>query len=750
MAKKLFLKMMIAFSVGLGGVLTIPIVLAESTNILEEIVVTARKRQENLQDVGLSMSALSRTELENLFARDIQDLASMSPNLIVDDTAQGPGGVAAIYIRGVGVADVEKNFDPAVGVVLDGVFIGANAGSLLRSFDLERVEVLRGPQGTLFGRNTIGGLINIERSKPTGEFGGKFRIGVGDYETQYMDGIVNFGITDNLAAKLSVAVRDQQEGYYKNLSTSKDSGQNDYQSYGVNLLFDANEDLQFEYTYQKEETDQDTPPLLNTGQSHHLFCTAFGYCSPSADKPITGDRLTVTQHGQRPPTPPAGVAINASLPGDAIDIPLDASFDAETHIVEARWTVSDNLQLDYIFGSWETEETIISDWDGTPEFLFHTSRPADYEQRSHEIRLTYDNQEAFNFVVGAYFWESEYEIPLRSWVGFVVPGVILDLFQNTKQKTDSTAFFFEGDYAFNDAWTMTLGGRYTKDEKESQQSGVINTGPNHPDETWSEFTPKLGLRYRFNEDVMFFATYSEGYRSGGFNGRVNSLEEARQPYDPETIDNFEVGFKSEWLGNRLRLNGTIFIMDYQDKQEELQLPSDTGTGQKTIVINTAEATLQGIELELQAYVTDGLSVRANIGLLDSEYDKFSFVDGISGEIVDFSNLDFRRAPKLTGSLDATYRWQVGNGTAWVRGAYHFLGDHYVNFSNVAELENDDQHLLDASINYAVNGFQFSLYGRNLSDEDGYSHGYDVAGLWSYASTRAPRTWGLEVSYDLGY
>ena len=165
----------------------------QSTVQLEEIVVTARKRKENLQDVGLSVSALSQTEISRTFARDIKDLANMSPNIIIDDTSQGPGGNAAIYIRGIGVADVEKNFDPAVGVSIDGLFIGSNSGAILRSIDLESIEVLRGPQGTLFGRNTIGGTINVQRTQPTGELGGKVRVGMGDYDTRYIDGIVNLG-----------------------------------------------------------------------------------------------------------------------------------------------------------------------------------------------------------------------------------------------------------------------------------------------------------------------------------------------------------------------------------------------------------------------------------------------------------------------------------------------------------------------------------------------------------------------------
>ena len=236
-----------------------PVVLAQD-GVLEEVVVTSRKRTENLQDVGFAVSALTKSEIEGQFARDITDLANISPNIVIDDTAQGPGGVAAIFIRGIGVADVEKNFDPAVAVVVDNMFIGSNAGSLLRSIDIEGMEVLRGPQGTLFGRNTIGGAINITRSRPTGELGGKVRVGYEKYDTYYADGIVNFGVGENLAVKLSAAKRDQQEGFYDNDFVGRDVGRNDYQSLGLNALWMPTDSLEIEYTGQFEETDQDTPP----------------------------------------------------------------------------------------------------------------------------------------------------------------------------------------------------------------------------------------------------------------------------------------------------------------------------------------------------------------------------------------------------------------------------------------------------------------------------------------------------------
>ncbi|MGI9287787.1 MAG: TonB-dependent receptor, partial [Pseudomonadales bacterium] len=599
MSNRQWVSIGVALSVGAGVAFTAPEVIAQGGYELEEVVVTARKRKENLQNVGLSVSALSKTEIARSFARDIKDLARMSPNLIIDDTSQGPGGNAAIYIRGIGVADVEKNFEPAVGVTLDGLFIGANSGAILRSIDLASVEVLRGPQGTLFGRNTIGGTINVERTRPTGELGGKIRAGYGDYDTYYLDGVVNFGVTDNLAVKLSAAKNEQQEGYFTNTNTGDDNGQVDYQSYGINLLFNASESLEFEYTYQDEETDQDTPPLLNAAQPDTLFCDSFGLCAESVSTPSSGDRFDVNTQFFLPTTASSSPDEIVTSPiADLVPTDPDATFDAETHIFETRWVINENLQLNYIYGSFETEETIVSNWTAEAVMLFGTDRPAEYEQESHELRLTYDAGDALKFVVGGYVWESEYDIRLRSWITFSVPDTVLDIPQNTHQETDSVALFFEGDYALNDTWSLTLGGRYTEDEKESQQTGNLSTAPNHPSETWDEFTPKVGVRYQMNDDAMLYATYSKGYRSGGFNGRVDEQDSARIPYDPEIVDSYELGFKSEWPDKGLRLNGTIFYMDYQDKQEEIGLPSDGATGQRITVFNAADATMQGVELEL--------------------------------------------------------------------------------------------------------------------------------------------------------
>jgi len=716
---------------------------------LEEITVTARKREEALQDVAMSVSAMGQQEIETAFAVDVRDLIYISPNTVIDDTNQGPGGVAAAYIRGIGVSEVEKNFDPAVGVVIDGIFRGTMTGSIERAIDLERMEVARGPQGTLFGRNTIGGVIIMERSKPTMTFGGKVRASYGNYDTSVVDGIINFGNGDTFGVKLSGAYRNQDEGYYTNLVTGRDDGQFKYTSGGINVLWAPTPGLEIEWTYLTERTDQDSPPLLNVGQPGQLFCDGWGWCSPDLRTPVSLDRYAVlTAYGENVTNPFPGVPFDPPGYNEPHGFE-DSTFDADTNQLELRWDINENYRLDYIGGKWETEETAVNDWDGVPEIFFHTDRPAEYEQMTHELRLTYDAGGKLAYTVGGYYWDSDYEIRLRSYIGFVIPGLVLDLPQTTKQSTKSKALFFEGDYAFNESWTLTLGGRWTEDKKTTDQSGVTTGAASAK---WDEFTPKVALKYNINDASMIYGLYSNGYRAGGFNGRVDSVETATIPYDPETVDNFELGYRSEWMENRVIFNVTGFYMDYQDKQEEIQQPSETsGTGQVTRVVNAADATIKGAEFELMWLAAEGFTIRANLGLLDASYDNFLVNTGTSDDPVftDFSDLDFRRAPDTTFSIVGNYKWQVGAGDMMIQAGWRYLGSHEVDFANKPELHNESQNLIDASITYNYKDWYFSAFGRNLGEEDGYQIGFDVAGLWSYAAPRAPRTYGLEVGFRFG-
>jgi iron complex outermembrane receptor protein len=694
---------------------------------LDMIVVTARKRTENLQDVSASVTALSQAELARRFDSDVRDFANASPNVIIDDTQQGPGGVAATTIRGIGVADVEKSVDPAVGVVLDEIYLGTSSGNLVKAIDIDRVEVLRGPQGTLFGRNAIGGVINLARSRPTNELTGKFRATYANYDTLEAEGLVSFPLTEWAAVKFTGAYR-QTDGYIFNEVYDQDGQRSDFSALGVQLLLNPTPNLELSFSFDDQNTRQDPPQLHNLAKPSDLFCAVYGQCRVDLTTPQSGDRYVSVSNGP---------------------LEKNAFFDMNLGIARATYDLGSDLEVNYIYGRMETDEGITQDFDGTPLTLYDTDRPATYHQDTHELRLSKGGAGPLTFVVGGYYWDSAYTIDLVSYIGFAIPNTILAIPQTVRQTTKSYAAFFEGDYKISDRLTVTLGGRYTHDKK---TSGVTDYGfgPNdnldNPEEaSWSKFTPRATLSFDVSDDVMVYGLYSQGYRSGGYTGRPTSENTAKTPYNPETVDNFELGFKSEFADRRVRLNASAFFMKYKDKQEDVDVPALTGTGRENRTINASSAELKGVEIELTARPMDGLTFNANLGYLDAKYKEFIADTNNDGILDDNSDLALRRAPKWNWTLGATYELPVGPGEFWISGDVHYIGAHEISFLNNPSLRNDGQYLINGSLNYQINNTQISVFGRNLANEDGWTIGYDVQGLWSYGAARPPRTYGVVVT-----
>jgi iron complex outermembrane recepter protein len=701
---------------------------------LEEIVVTARKREENLQDVSSSISALGASELARRFDSDVRDFANSSPNVIIDDTQQGPGGVAATTIRGIGVADVEKSVDPAVGVVLDDIYLGTSSGNLVKAIDIDRVEVLRGPQGTLFGRNAIGGVINLGRSRPTKEFTGKFRGTYANHNSLDLEGLVSFGLGDVAAVKLTAAHR-RTDGYFFNRTLNQDAQRSHFSAIGAQLLLTPMEKLEISLSYDHQHTRQDPPQLQNLAKPTDAFCGLFGQCRVS---------LTVPQSGNR----------YVSL-GDG-PLSKNAFFDMDLAIGKVKWSFDDTMDLQYIFGHLKTDEEITQDFDSTPLTLYHTDRPAKYKQSTHELRLSKGGDGPLTFVVGAYFWDSKYKIDLISYIGFideffgtVPPGTVLAIPQTVRQTNKSYAGFFEADYRFTDKLKLTIGGRYTKDKKSSGVTDLgfgPNNNLNNPERAdWSKFTPKVSLGYNVSDDVLLYGLFSRGYRTGGFTGRPTSENTAKTPYNPETVDNFELGFKSQFLENRVRLNAAAFLMKYKDKQEDVDVPQPSGTGRENRTINASKAEIKGLEFDVTAIISDNFSMSGNLGYLDAKYKKFLADTNNDGVIDDNTNLKLRRAPKWNYTVSARYEQELGQGSGWVQADLHFIGAHEITFLNNPALRNPGQYLMDASVNYKLENTQISIFGKNLFKEDGWTIGYDIQGLWSYGTPRPPRVWGVAIT-----
>lgn len=717
--------------------------MAAQSGGLEEIVVTARKRTERLQDVASSVSALSSAELDRRFDSDVRDFASASPNVIIDDTQQGPGGVAAVYIRGIGVADVEKSVDPAVGVVYDDIYLGQSSGSLLKAIDIDRVEVLRGPQGTLFGRNATGGVINLARSRPSQELKGKARLTYGRFDTMMAEGVISGGLTDTVAVKVSGAV-ERSDGYIFNRTQDQKGQRSKFWALGGQVLFTPTDRLEFSVSYDHQETKQDPSQLLAVNRDTDLFCVAYGQCSAEAGEPTSGNRYVSLGDG------PLG---------------YNAFFDLDMAIGKAKYDLNDEMSVMYILGHVRTSEGATQDWDASPLPLYHTDRPAKWKQTTHEVRLTRGGGGPLSFVLGAYLWDSDYTINLKNYVGFAgVP--LLTSAQDVKQTTQSWALFGEADYRVTSRLKLSVGGRYTRDKKTSivndlpiflygtfeeanpilQLPGFISMSE-PVKKSWAKFTPKISVSYDITPDKMLYALYSRGYRGGGFNGRPATIGAATIPYEPETLDNFELGFKTEWLARTLRVNGSIFLMKYKDMQQDLDVPAPgTSTGRENRTINAASAELKGVELEMLVRPIRNLTIHGNLGYLDAKYKDFVGDIYSTGTPIDASFLNIRRAPKWTWDLGATYEVTVGaNSSLWATGAVHYIGKHDVSFLNNPNLRNDGQYIVDASLNYRRNETTLSLFGKNLANEQGYTVGYDVQGVWSYAAPRPRRTWGIALS-----
>lgn len=702
---------------------------------LEEIVVTARKRAENLQDVSTSVSALSAGELATRFDSDVRDFANSAPNVLIDDTQQGPGGVASATIRGIGVADVEKAIDPTVGVVLDDIYFGTSSGGLIKAIDIDRVEVLRGPQGTLFGRNAIAGVINLSRSRPTQELSGKVRATYANYDSLDLEGVVSFGLTDWAAIKFTGAYKTT-DGYIYNTFFNQDGQRSDFSALGVQLLLTPAPGLELSFSFDDQNTRQDPPQLSNLAQATsllgsppiarpNLFCAVLLQCSPALGVTQQGDRYESISNG------PLG---------------KNAFFDSNLIIAKARYDLSPDLELQYIYGRYMTDEGITQDFDATPLTLFHTDRPARYRQDTHELRLTKGGGGPINFVAGLYYWNSAYRIDLVSYIGFVVPNTVLVIPQTVRQTNKSYAAFFDVDYKFSEQFKLTLGGRYTRDEKTQAVRDLgFDFYANPINDSWEKFTPKVALSFKPNEDVLLYGLWSRGYRTGGFTGRPATENAARTPYDPETVDNFEGGIKSEFLDRRLRVNAAVFHLKYDDKQEEFSVPAPVGTGQETRILNAANATVTGVELDVTAVPVDGLTISGNLGYLDAKYkDFFADVDS-DGIATDNTGLKFRRAPKWNWTIGVNYELPAGPGTVLLNGNWHYLGKHEMTFLNNPALANDGQHLVDLSASYKINNTMVSAFVRNLLKEDGWTIGFDIQGLWSYGAPRPPRTYGIAVT-----
>lgn len=746
---KLICKSLGMIALASGASIATP-VYGEGNRVLEEVMVTARKRSESIQDVPVAVSAIAGDDVKNAFTLDTTSLAQFAPNVVMDTIEAGTPAGGGFSIRGISYQDVEKAFDPTVLVAVDGVPLATGTGQVFDLLDIERIEVLRGPQGTLFGKNVVGGLINIHREKPrTDEVSGKVRARVGTYGKQDLEVLYNYGEED-WAVKLTAASLNQSKGYTKN-SISGDMGKKDTSRAGVHWLFDASDrvTLQAQYNYTNMEGIAAATIATSTDNAD-VFCGMYqsnGYqCGGNF-----GDTVRPVGEGSDRRRSYADYRGGVAL---------------ETH--QAIWQIdselNDALTLTYVGGWLTSDDEYKADFDGTAATLYHVNRYGDYNQVTHEIRISSDAGENLLWQAGVFSANSDASSNQLSQV-FSTTWTPLE---ETETSSESHSVFFEGDYALLESkLTLTAGTRFITETKRMDRdvsdpaTGVYSVGPNAGGErTDNDWIYRLGARYQFNEDLMVYLTNSTGFRSGGFSPRASTQASLSEGFGPETLTNWEAGIKSTLWEGRLKLNATVFHMIYEDMQTEVSLPApNVATGNELAIRNIGEAEFDGAELEFDLLLTDWWRFSGNIGLLDAKYTEFVadiYGDGI---VADESDLNIRRAPELTYSVQNILDWSVAGGLVSWRVSYSWRDDYESTLTNHPGTQIESFGLVDSSLTFERDQWRVSLFGRNLNDDDSYSHDYVVTpnrpqqgvnnpgSLWKFATVRSPRELGLEVAYS---
>ncbi|MEH6590692.1 MAG: TonB-dependent receptor [Halioglobus sp.] len=735
-----------------------PVVVAQDSAMLEEIIVTARKMYEPLQTVPVAVSAFTGETIDNLVMRDIREMEGFIPNLVIDSVSVSPAG-ASIYIRGVGTQEVERSFDPAVGVIVDGVPLSFVNGSMANTFDYSSIEVLRGPQGTLFGRNTTGGVININRTTPTGELGLKYELTGGNDDRVDFNGVLNFPIiSEKLAGKLGYAT--QQDGGLRE-NDGERVGDADNEEITATLLWTPADSFEALFTYVNYEDKNDGVLLQNI--------TSLNLDNPVNPAPEVPCVLPEVVFGQ--------------TCGDDVDDleeftqdwynPID--FQSDSYSLSMNWETSIGT-ITSITGYQEVDEEVKTDFDGTSLNFFHANRLQQSEQTSTELRFASNEEvsENIDFVVGLFWLEDEYQLEQRTSIG-AFGGPADAVFQNpfADHQRETWSVFGEVHFALGEKWNLTLGGRYTDEEKELTSEGSVGgaafagflpdggddlyvfgtpifipTSAAYGKEDWQEFTPKVGVDYSVNDDVMTYLSYSEGFRSGGFNGRNNEPDNIG-PFDPEFVENYELGMKGDFADNTVRLNLAAFYLDYSDKQEEVIEPDDFG-GSNTVVRNASTVNSMGVEAEFTWVANQNFQLNASLGWLDSEYD--DFVADITGDgiVTDNSDLELRRAPEWNGSVNGIYTVQLGPGSLTAFLGYRYTDEYWVEIRNDARGLIEDRGVWDATVSYEWGWsddrvVKITAFGRDLTDEVGNNSAVIIPGTIAFGAIAGGTEYGLQIS-----
>ncbi|MCF6215450.1 MAG: TonB-dependent receptor [Emcibacter sp.] len=694
---------------------------------IDEVVVTSLRRRSNMQKVPVAVTVIKPPFIREARIHDIEDVGTRVPGLTVSSFSIGQ---PTIHMRGVGSNDDGAALDNSIVMFIDDVYVGRITSINMNFYDLEQIEVIRGPQGTLYGKNAIGGAINVTSKNPTKELSGEIEATFGNYDRVDIRGVISGPVMeDKLLARLSLHSR-KRKGWQESifLPGIKQNDENIWSARGK-LLFILGEDLRMDIN-----SDYSRDDLESTGRI-----------------PVVG-RVPVRLLG--PDGQPSGATalptdILASLGGNARNaINSDRGFTDRT-----IWGLSSRISQKGGYGKIlsitafrKTEFSWLEDSTGLPSSLTNQKVNSNVNERhsqfSQEFRWISPDEAALKYVAGFYYlFEHTHRIE-----NFTFPNLISTTDQDNK--TNSYAAFGEATYSLADGINFTAGARLTHETKKMDQQNITNGDRTilledfalRNEGAWTDFSPNFVLSWQYSNDIMLYGSISRGYKSGGFQGAPATLDLAGRTIDPESVWNFEIGVKSQWLEDRIRLNLVGFYSDYRDLQVvQFKTEGNFGVFQTS---NAASARLRGLELEFTVKPTKEIEFFGSYAFLDATYDQFNDLSGR-----DFTGNSLRQAPRHSLYLAFFYEREFRLGRLRFRADYRYQGMSFREPDNSVTIQ-PAFDLVDASIAYEAsdNVWEVTLWAKNLLDKEYISHLYVLGGN-DYALFGTPRTYGLTLTLN---
>nr|XP_061806014.1 iron and copper transporter IacT-like [Nerophis lumbriciformis] len=745
----------------LAAAVAVPCVpsVAFAQDTLEEIVVTAQRREQSLQDVPLSVTAFTAGDLEKSNISEARDYLALSPNVSFSEDGEAGNRSINISIRGVGNVDLgEVSTANSIGYYVDELNVGSVSNGTINPQlqDMERIEVLRGPQGTYFGRNALGGAINITTIKPNQEHYGELTARAGNFGALGVQAIGNLPISDTFMVR-AVLAYDESDGMVRNVNPNgaPNSGF-EYFTGRVSLRFLPSDNVTVDLSITHTDEDEGHDGGVGSGVVDLDTQSIFGATFVPID-----DQLGFFPGNQR--------LVNHNTP--------EINENSFT-IVNGRvsWTVGD-YEFKSITGIVNSETDRVFDQDNISADAIIRFNDYEGDSFSQEFRVLSTVSETMTWTAGIFYAKDEIEqfnsIQAGSEGSYTNPvtGEVIGLLppipagfrineNNRVFETSSLAVFGEATFDVSDQLSVSLGARYTKDDIDNRSFGVVAFEGSVPDasgsDSFSNFSPRLVARYAATDDTNIYGSVSRGYKAGGVdlgNGLVTAFE-------PEELTNYEVGFKSELNDGRTRLSAALFYLDWEDLQVQtnfLAIPGDISSAVER-TLNAGAASSSGFEVELTTLLTENLTLAVAGGYINSEFDSFANAILAGGNAVDLTGSDLPNTPDVTASAVLDYGFDLGGNDAFARLEINHRSSAAGDLEGLAApqlglpdfpYQIDSYTVANLRAGVDLGSLRFNAFVENLFDEEYYNGTSDNFGLAGIRIRPHPRIYGLSVSYRFG-